>query len=1087
MQNNKILKYYVPSEKYHYQLKGDSFTLFSDDMTYFYTSVLDYFCILEKFKMYNEIIKDKTNSDPIYNFLKFMGINKDILINSKDDDLTEEKIIKLIHFDDEIHFSMLEDDSLNSVGVPHKLEISSLCSGIYVETYNGEYLPRYILPYAYERYKDIFGDTDFIYHSFYPYPSATSYQEFSSIILPLKNKGFNELLDIVFNYTYEDISPATKIMLTSLAKAFLYHTLSSKFDGVKNMLSYSYDSLFTSFSCSLIPLLGVRVGKLFDVYCDVINLKKIKDKESPDSFKYVVDEKKTEYYLKEKDKDKIRFLYRKIRSSFSSMPVVPIIFLSLIGLPFCMYKYVKFFDFEKGDENDFISLFSFVDFDFRESNLNIPYTADDGKDILKENGDYHNISKRRSLLSQGVYVSSVDFFKPNFYKTLVFVENDIKNEDMIKFFNKDKEFFYSMLLKYKDEIKNDLYSILHKDFLLDFLDNDYKYEIVSTIYSIDIEQAIEKVYSSIKEGISYDSYHYLFNYVDDFISPYTDIGVIKNKLYALFIIYVVFYRIIDIKRTGLKKTHTNDISLLKKKTSFNLDDVSFVFNALGYYFIDKDNKYHISKTVKNAFINFKKEYTDKKEIIIYISYSNKRYGIKIDPKKDKINIDTLFIDDKCIDDFIEEENETIIDKYLLNTDMNFIDNYYSLYYQLRKYESGIVTLKYYDECLGKSLSDINLSLLEDEKAISVLDMYTEADEHIIFSLSEDEKRSQEKKKDVKISTCFTFLPDDKTDIETYKDKYLYSLLTGKDDFSFFIDSVYDQSTDKKIYIARGRMFNMYSFKGDIHSFCFLFEDKKYIAKSFDLLKKYCPDNIDRKYFLYLLGLPMLAVIKVFDTDVDKLDGKAFAGLFKYYSKSYDSEELTSFSSRIGVRDKDLNSDFYNSGLFQKRCLKNGLLIYSSSSYPFDYFISFNIYFNIFSDDVSSYDNAIKEVLSSYHKKIIAIDVDNKNLKLFFDNQNSHFFISLSNFTILNGNMRYREEIDYFLYKLSKSMNNYFFLKMLEKMNKVDEKYFINKTISLIRETKIDFDDVYKEPSFIFELFIFALYLLRDYIILIRNK
>ena len=142
---------------------------------------------------------------------------------------------------------------------------------------------------------------------------------------------------------------------------------------------------------------------------------------------------------------------------------------------------------------------------------------------------------------------------------------------------------------------------------------------------------------------------------------------------------------------------------------------------------------------------------------------------------------------------------------------------------------------------------------------------------------------------------------------------------------------------------------------------------------------------------------------------------------------------------------------------------------------------------MFSDDVSSYDNAIKEVLSSYHKKIIAIDVDNKNLKLFFDNQNSHFFISLSNFTILNGNMRYREEIDYFLYKLSKSMNNYFFLKMLEKMNKVDEKYFINKTISLIRETKIDFDDVYKEPSFIFELFIFALYLLRDYIILIRNK
>ena len=88
MQNNKTLKYYVPSEKYHYQLKGDSFTLFSDDMTYFYTSVLDYFCILEKFKMYNEIIKDKTNSDPIYNFLKFMGINKDILINSKDDDLT---------------------------------------------------------------------------------------------------------------------------------------------------------------------------------------------------------------------------------------------------------------------------------------------------------------------------------------------------------------------------------------------------------------------------------------------------------------------------------------------------------------------------------------------------------------------------------------------------------------------------------------------------------------------------------------------------------------------------------------------------------------------------------------------------------------------------------------------------------------------------------------------------------------------------------------------------------------------------------------------------------------------------------------
>ena len=126
---------------------------------------------------------------------------------------------------------------------------------------------------------------------------------------------------------------------------------------------------------------------------------------------------------------------------------------------------------------------------------------------------------------------------------------------------------------------------------------------------------------------------------------------------------------------------------------------------------------------------------------MYISYSNKRYGIKIDPKKDKINIDTLFIDDKCIDDFIEEENETIIDKYLLNTDMNFIDNYYSLYYQLRKYENGIVTLKYYDDCLGKSLSDINLSLLEDEKAISVLDMYTEADEHIIFSLSKDEKRS----------------------------------------------------------------------------------------------------------------------------------------------------------------------------------------------------------------------------------------------------------------------------------------------------------------------------------------------------------
>lgn len=84
-------------------------------------------------------------------------------------------------------------------------------------------------------------------------------------------------------------------------------------------------------------------------------------------------------------------------------------------------------------------------------------------------------------------------------------------------------------------------------------------------------------------------------------------------------------------------------------------------------------------------------------------------------------------------------------------------------------------------------------------------------------------------------------------------------------------------------------------------------------------------------------------------------------------------------------------------------------------------------------------------------------------------------------------MRYREEIDYFLYKLSKSKNNCFFLKMLEKMNKVDEKYFINKTISLIKETKIDFDDVYKEPSFIFELFIFALYLLRDYIILIRNK
>ncbi len=857
-----------------------------------------------KFGMNRETISGNEN------IIQVLGLPEEVTYEKVNDTirlLTVDEIINRIHFDDSIRpfypkpekndstilegndpsliylINHLMENGFYIMNPERFLDISSLDEKEYLPVYiDEELMPDYLKNENETSHKLIM---DFVTDSF-----AINKKAFMKYFAPLDRMSLNEKAALAFSRKEDrNLDIAEREMLTALRRYFLSLALKVSNDyyqknfGIRGIFGFTV--LDNDFGLMDTNHRYVYLGSRFDMYARRIRHFTLEGEEVHQSFTL------DEYCLDQKVKKKLSIAFETVHAYFlrhKEYAFIPSVFLKMLGLPYPAFKYVKDIDLEKIDTKSFLSRFIYEGgIDCTNHGLILTTLSLEGRQISMKNWNTKIPYYLKKCNTANTFFSNFSGFLNIGYNNFLFHHVRRKKDKLNGLFDGETDLFRKSLGKFEDKYSNSSMS-------LQFLENVKSFLVIHDRNGV--LAPVKKYFDLLSSG---------FDSLEAENELKKEFAVDLKAMH--FLINMVFFTIMEGRANDFVENIQQDIyifpGLLKMNEAF-IDDylihpvVSKGRNFLAYR--DRDSETWIfDEKDKPAIENL---------IKIYHTYFDQKhknefpYVIKAFGKEIGRTYESIFIDDEIYDCIqflglpLEVSLEILFDLQDLN-DLHFEKNI-SIYQDKR-----------------------HKKLLREDESLSRLAVFSEACRKGIYLMNSNSNQAYiyclKKKLDPLISLYLESEVIQGYCLESTNDNMRYHAYSSKESFrrdflgllfdneklsnqdkiciesdpldyggelsNAIYESIHEElfgdgKRQRKIlgyihkengYVAPGRCFNCYSLSNDIDSFGFLDEDRPYILKGFEKLKKDFQSKANTRRYTILsiiqgLGIPVIMRKKFFD-------------------------------------------------------------------------------------------------------------------------------------------------------------------------------------------------------------------------------
>lgn len=913
------------------------------ERVYFYNT----FFSKEKYPLYsNEPADVYENQNPEDIVSQVLGLPYPVITRKRKDGevyvLPVTEIIDRIHFEKGIYKGHgifedgddLADDFLNGnhysiIGAMNYL----IAHGIFFQNLERIYCPYRDEPFYYpirvderklpKEYLDEKETGDKLFFDFATHPLLINVENYTKTFSRIDSLSFTEKINLAFLPLEEVANPVERELRISLRRYFFaicrdlirkyYKEEFNKTFLYKTVLDHDFEIRNTNFGDFYIgPVFNMAQAKIYAVH--------------KENGEYSGETVVSPYFCFEEDKKKLKLAFEGVKRYFDNhkdLCYLPQLFIKLMGLPYPAYEQLKFFDFRRGNVNQFLALLyeepRHLDY-LLNGGLMLPLLVPGGILVPYEkcrsavpfyhNLELHNVFMNEPAFFSECYVEDFVFFFSKGGTIYSFLQGDKKKCDCTFAINKQEDTPIFELLK-SSPVENGCYKIIH-----DF------YMTVNEGYSA-IEAANMNGIDEVMEPSVFvmTMVYMLFNELVD-----TAFKKIENKTsnvtpYNLFPAVLL----VDEGKTDIRlyQLHRNFItSFEQKRLFFFADDQKYVENVLK---LGKHLAYYDEAALSSSFYGDNTHYVD----LYREDLPDSLVGVPL------LSYDPLYT----------EKTSLFDDEKLLSLLLEIPEIQYEYLFR-KSLQNGIYLLGEDDMprpfyIADKTLVPEKIRTMIDEEVVSISyfgkvdtetcsfnDFFTKRDFHTLY-LSTFMGKFVEgvltPKKEEMYQSDFLLRYSGSLQ------KAWFDYLSGKTDSVFFGYYKTKTKEGKDIYVAPGISFSAFSYSDDISSFFFPKSDLPYMVQVIQKMVDYSSTTLQRtkpEIAVYSSGIPAMFYTKLLKmiNRQEKINEETLMRYFTFVDEDIDESIVLNIKDHFFLEETNINNR-YTSYQLRRALMKEGLYLY----------------------------------------------------------------------------------------------------------------------------------------------------------------
>ena len=632
------------------------------------------------------------------------------------------------------------------------------------------------------------------------------------------------------------------------------------------------------------------------------------------------------YFCFEEDRKKLKLAFEGVKRYFENhedLCYLPQLFVKLMGLPYPAYEQMKFFDFKRGNANQFLALLyeepRHLDYPLN-GGLLLPLLVPGGILVPYEKCRsfvpfYHNLELNNIFINEPAFFSEsyVDDFVFFFSKggtAYSFLQGDKKKCDRIFALNKKEDTPIFALLK-SSPVENGCYKIIH-DF---YMTVNKGYSAIEAANMIGIDDMMEP-----RVFVMTMVYMFFNEFVD---TAFKNISNKTNKVTPYHLFPAVLLTEEGESDFRLYQLHRNFITVFKqKKLFFFADDKEYVEKVLK---LGKHLAFYDESALASSYYEGNTHYVD----LYREELPHSLVGIPL------LSFDPLFTEDLSL--FSNEKLFSLIEE---------IPEVQYAYLFRKSIQNGIFLLGEDDTprpfyICDKALVPENIKCMFDEDVVSIAyfgkvntdtcafnDLFTKRDFHTLYLSAFMGKHVEcvlTPKKEEMYQCNFLL------QYSGHLQKAWFDYLSGKTDSAFFCYYKTKTKEGKDIYVAPGVSFSAFSYKDDLSSFFFPKSDLPYMVQVIQKMVDYSSTTLERtkpEIAVFSSGIPVIfykKLLKMINRQ-EKIDEETLMRYFTFADDNIDESIVLNIKNHFFLEKTNINNR-YTSYQLRRALMKDGLYLY----------------------------------------------------------------------------------------------------------------------------------------------------------------
>lgn len=632
------------------------------------------------------------------------------------------------------------------------------------------------------------------------------------------------------------------------------------------------------------------------------------------------------YFCFEEDKKKLKLAFEGVKRYFDNhqdLCYFPQLFIKLMGLPYPAYEQMKFFDFRRGNVNQFLSLLyeepRQLDYPFNgglmlpllvPGGLLVPFEKCRSSVPFYHNLELHNVFINEPAFFSECYVEDFVFFFSKGGSIHSFLQGDKKKCDRTFAMNKQEDTPIFELLK-SSPVENGCYKIIQ-----------------------DFYMTVNKGYSAIEAANMIG--------IDEVMEP---------RVFVMTMVYMLFNELVDVAVKNIENK-TNAVAfnnlfpavLLVEEGEMNADFYqlhrNFItsFEQNRFLFFADDQKY--VEQIKKLSDRF---YCRDEAILTSGFYGGNTHYV--DLYREDLPDSLIGVPLFSFDPLYTENPSLFDDEKLLPLLLEIPEVKYEYLFR-KSLQNGIYLLGEDDMprpfyITDKTLVPEKIKFMIDEEVISIsyfgkVDTYnctfnnyfTKRDFHALYLSTFMGKYVEgvlTPKKEERYQCNFLL------HYSGYLQKAWFDYLSGKTDSVFFGYYKTKTKEGKDIYVAPGVSFSAFSYKDDISSFFFPKSDLPYLVQVIQKMVDYSLTTSQRtkpEIAVYSSGIPAIFYTKLLKmiNRQEKINEETLMRYFTFVDEDIDESIVLNIKNHFFLEETTINNRDTSYQL-RRALMKEGLYLY----------------------------------------------------------------------------------------------------------------------------------------------------------------